>query len=282
MQGNKRIDAKRGRTLAVRALTGMGQSFMAVVIDLQDFDAFLFDLDGVITMTAGLHAAAWKKLFDEHLAAHAAHSGVPFVPFDIVGDYRAYVDGKARQAGIRDFLASRGIRVPDGTPHDDERHETVRGLAKRKNRYFLALLKNEGLRVYDSAVGLVREARTRGMKTAVVSASRNTASILRVARLTHLFQERVDGVEAARLELPGKPDPAMFLEAARRLNVAPARAVVFEDATAGVEAGRRGGFGLVVGVGDAEQSSRLREHGADVVVADLGAITLTPREDAAA
>jgi HAD superfamily hydrolase (TIGR01509 family) len=204
------------------------------------------------------------------------------VSFDIVADYRAHVDGKSRQAGIRDFLASRGIALPDGTPHDDERHETVRGLARRKNRYFLALLEKEGLQVYASAVALVRAARARGVKTAVVSASRNTASILRVARLTALFQERVDGIEAARLGLPGKPDPAMFLEAARRLGVPPRRAVVFEDATAGVEAGRRGGFGLVIGVGDDAQATRLREHGADVVVADLGTITLAPREGAAA
>jgi alpha,alpha-trehalase len=155
-------------------------------------------------------------------------------------------------------------------------------LARRKNQYFMELLDREGVRVYDSAVTLVRRARARGVKTAVVSASRNTASILRVTRLTSLFQERVDGVEAARLGLAGKPDPAMFLEAARRLNVPPARAVVFEDATAGVQAGRRGGFGLVIGVGDGEQTARLREHGAHAVVADLGAITLLPREDAAA
>jgi beta-phosphoglucomutase family hydrolase len=255
---------------------------MAVVIELSAFDAFLFDLDGVITRTASLHAAAWKTLFDEYLSAHAARLGAPFVPFDIVTDYRAYVDGKPRQAGIRDFLASRGIRLPDGTPHDDVSRETVRGLAGRKNRYFLALLEKEGLRAYDSAVALVRAARALGVKTAVVSASRNTASILRVARLTPLFQERVDGVEAARLGLPGKPDPAMFLEAARRLDVPPPRAVVFEDATAGVEAGRRGGFGLVVGVGDEAHAPRLREHGADVVVGDLGAITLVPRANAAA
>jgi beta-phosphoglucomutase family hydrolase len=255
---------------------------MAVVVDLSTFDAFLFDLDGVITMTAGLHAAAWKKLFDELLAAHAARTDTPFVPFDIVTDYRGYVDGKSRQAGIRDFLAARGIRLSDGTPHDDADQETVRGVAKRKNRYFIALLEKQGLRVYAGAVALVRKALELGVKTAVVSASRNTASILRVARLTHLFQARVDGVEAARLQLAGKPDPAMFLEAARRLDVQPARAVVFEDAVAGVEAGRRGGFGLVVGVGDGDQAPRLTEHGAHVVVADLATIRLTPRTDAAA
>jgi beta-phosphoglucomutase family hydrolase len=252
-----------------------------VVIDLSRFEAFLFDLDGVITRTAGLHASAWKRLFDDHLAAQAARAGVPFEPFDIVTDYRSHVDGKPRHAGIGDFLASRGLRLPEGTPQDDASEETVHGLGKRKNRHFLALLEQEGVRVYQPAVALVRQARALGVKTAVVSSSRNTAAILRVARLTDLFQIRVDGVELARLGLPGKPDPAMFLEAARRLGVPPAHGVVFEDATAGVEAGRRGGFGLVIGVSDGDQARRLREHGADVVVADLGTVRLTPRARAA-
>ena len=245
------------------------------------FDAFLFDLDGVITRTAALHAAAWKKLFDDYLTTEATRTGTAFVPFDIVTDYRAHVDGKPRHAGVRDFLASRGIRLPEGTPKDDPGQDTVHGLGKRKNRYFLAALEHEGVRVYQSAVALVREVRARGIKTAVVSSSRNTAAILRVARLTDLFQVRVDGVEVVRLGLPGKPDPAMFLEAARRLGVPPERGVVFEDATAGVEAGRRGGFGLVVGVGEGEHAERLREHGADIVVADLGTVELTPRASTA-
>jgi trehalose 6-phosphate phosphatase len=252
-----------------------------VVIDLSAFDGFLFDLDGVITRTAALHAAAWKKLFDDYLTAHAADAGTAFVPFDIVTDYRRHVDGKPRHAGIRDFLASRDIRLPDGTPQDEASQDTVYGLGKRKNRYFLASLEQVGVRVYQSAVVLVREARSLGVKTAVVSSSRNTAAILRVAGLTSLFQVRVDGVDAVRMGLPGKPDPAMFLEAARRLGVQQARSVVFEDATAGVEAGRQGGFGLVIGVGDRDHAERLREHGADVVVADLGAIRLTPRAAAA-
>jgi beta-phosphoglucomutase family hydrolase len=247
-----------------------------ITIDLSTFDAFLFDLDGVITRTAGLHASAWKKLFDDYLAAETERTGSPFVPFDIVTDYRAHVDGKPRHAGIRDFFASRGIRLRDGTPQDDPSQDTVHGLGKRKNRYFLASLEQEGVRVYQSAVALVRAARTLGVKTAVVSSSRNTVAILRIARLTDLFQVRVDGVEVVRLGLPGKPDPAMFLEAARRLGVRPERGVVFEDATAGVEAGCRGGFGLVVGVGDADQAERLRQHGAHVAVADLGTIRLTP------
>jgi beta-phosphoglucomutase family hydrolase len=254
---------------------------MTSTIDLLSFDAFLFDLDGVIKRTANLHASAWKRLFDEYLTVHAARHGAPFVPFDIARDYRAYVDGKPRGAGIRDFLASRDIRLPNGTQRDDASAETVQALGKRKNRYFLEVLGQEGVRVYQSAIALVREARGLGVKTAVVSSSRNTAAILRVARLTHLFQVRVDGVEALRLGLPGKPDPATFLEAARRLGESPARGVVFEDATAGVEAGRRGGFGLVVGVGDGDHAERLRQHGAHVVVADLGTLRLTPRAKAA-
>jgi beta-phosphoglucomutase family hydrolase len=251
------------------------------VIDLAAFDAFLFDLDGVITRTAELHASAWKTLFDDHLAAEAARTGAPVVPFDIVTDYRAHVDGKPRHAGIRDFLASRGIRLPEGTPQDKPAANTVQGLGKRKNEYFLALLEQEGVRVYQSAVALVREARSLGVKTAVVSSSRNTVAILRVARLTDLFQVRVDGVEVARTGLPGKPDPAMFLEAAQRLGVQPARGVVFEDATAGVEAGHRGGFGLVVGVGEGDHAARLRQHGAHLVVGDLGEIRLSPRAQGA-
>lgn len=253
-----------------------------VVIDVSRYAAFLFDLDGVITRTAGLHAAAWKQLFDEYLAAPAARPGAPpFVPFDIAVDYRAHVDGKPRHAGIRDFLASRGIRLPDGTPRDDPSAETVHGLGKRKNRYFLEALERDGVRTYQSAVALVREARALGVKTAVVSSSRNTSAILRVARLTDLFDARVDGAEAVRVGLPGKPDPAMFLEAARRVGIPPARGVVFEDAVAGVEAGRRGAFGLVVGVGDADRADALRQHGADVVLADLGSIRLEPRARAA-
>ena len=252
-----------------------------MIIDLSAFDAFLFDLDGVITRTAELHAAAWKTLFDEYLAAHAARRSAPFVPFDVAVDYRAHVDGKPRRAGVRDFLASRDVRLPEGTPHDEPTAETVHGLGKRKDRYFLDLLEREGVAVYQSAIALVRQARAQGVKTAVVSSSRNTARVLRVARLTDLFRLRVDGALASRVGLAGKPDPAMFLEAARRLGVLPSRSVVFEDATAGVEAGRGGGFGLVVGVGDASHAEGLRQHGAHVVVADLGTIRLTPRAQAA-
>jgi alpha,alpha-trehalase len=245
-----------------------------VIVELARFDAFLFDLDGVITRTAAVHARAWQRLFDEYLAARAARTGERFVPFDPDADYRRYVDGRPRPAGVRGFLASRGIELPAGAPGDGPERETVHGLGRRKTGYFLDLLAREGVQAFDTAVALVREARARGVRTAVVSSSRNCAAVLRAARLTALFEVRVDGVELGRLGLAGKPAPDMFLEAARRLGVAPARAVVFEDATAGVAAARAGGFGLVLGVGDAEHAPALREHGADAVVADLGQVRL--------
>jgi len=239
-----------------------------MVIDLAKFDAFLFDLDGVITRTAAVHARAWKRLFDEYLAGPAGGSGRRHAPFDLDVDYRRYVDGKPRLAGVRSFLASRGIDSPP---------ETVHGLGRRKTAYFLELLAREGVQVFESAVALLREARARGVRTAVVSSSRNCAAVLRAARLTTLFDVRVDGVELDRLGLAGKPAPGMFLEAARRLGVSAERAVVFEDATAGVEAARAGGFGLIVGVGAAEHAAELRALGADAVVADLGRVRLEGR-----
>jgi alpha,alpha-trehalase len=243
-------------------------------IELARFDAFLFDLDGVITRTAAVHARAWQRLFDEYLAARAARTGEPFVPFDPDADYRRHVDGKPRPAGVRDFLASRGITLLAGEPADDAGRETVHGLGRRKTAYFLDLLAREGVQVFESAVALLRQARARGVRTAVVSSSRNCAAVLRAARLSALFEARVDGVELGRLGLAGKPAPDMFLEAAHRLGVSPERAVVFEDATAGVAAARAGGFGLVIGVGDAEHAGALRAHGADAVVADLREVRL--------
>jgi alpha,alpha-trehalase len=245
-----------------------------LVIDLGQFEVFVFDLDGVITRTAAVHARAWKRLFDEYLASRAARTGEPFVPFDADADYRRYVDGKPRRAGVRSFLAARGIEVPRGTPRDAAGQETVQGLGARKDGYFLELVARDGVPVFDSAVTLVREARAQGVRTAIASSSRNCAAILRAARLSSLFEVRVDGLDLERLGLAGKPAPDMFLEAARRLGVPPARGVVFEDATAGVEAGRAGGFGLVVGVGAAEHAAALRARGAHAVVADLAQVRL--------
>jgi len=253
-----------------------------VVIDTRDFDALVFDLDGVVTRTAAAHARAWKQLFDEYLAVRAERGGEPMVPFDIDLDYRRYVDGKPRRAGVRSFLASRGIDLPPGTRTDRETDETVQGLARRKDRYFLEHIAREGVQVFESALALLRRARAAGMKTAVASSSRNAAQIVRRARIASLFDVRVDGVDLDRLGLAGKPAPDMFLEAARRLGVSPRRAAVFEDATAGVKAGHAGGFGLVVGVGDRDRATELRARGADAVVADLAEVRLAGERPSAA
>ncbi|TNY37670.1 beta-phosphoglucomutase family hydrolase [Thermomonospora catenispora] len=239
--------------------------------------ACLFDLDGVLTDTAAVHAAAWKRMFDEFLRERAAREGGPFVPFDPATDYPRYVDGKRRADGTRAFLASRGIRLPEGSPDDPPGALTVRGLGARKNDLVLRLLEERGVTVFPDAVAFVRAIRGRGLRTAVVSSSANTAQVLRVAGLTGLFDARVDGVTAQERNLPGKPAPDMFWEGARALNVEPGRAAVFEDALAGVAAGRAGGFALVVGVDrvGGGHGEALREHGADIVVDDLGELLET-------
>ena len=243
-----------------------------VIIDLRHFEALIFDLDGVITQTAVVHARAWKQLFDQFLARRATETHGPFVPFDLENDYRRYVDGKPRIAGVTSFLAARGIDIPMEAPDDEAEQETAHGLASRKDHYFAELLTQEGVDVSPCAESLLREARRRGMRTSVASSSHHCAEILRIAGLTALFDARVDGIDLDRLGLAGKPAPDMFLEAARRLNAFPARIAVFEDATAGVEAARAGGFGLVVGVGPAARAPGLLNHGADKVVADLGEV----------
>jgi len=238
--------------------------------------ALLFDLDGVLTRTASLHAASWKRLFDEYLSERARRTGEPFVPFELA-DYRRYVDGKPRYDGVQSFLASRGISLPWGSPTDPPDRETIGGLGNRKDRYFEEALRERGVETFPEAVRLLRDARARGLKTAVVSSSKNCAQILQTAGILDLFDARVDGTEAERLHLPGKPAPDTFLEAARRLHVAPDHAVVFEDAISGVEAGKRGGF-RVVGVDESGHADALREHGADMVVSHLGQFAdLMPR-----
>ncbi len=239
--------------------------------------ALLFDLDGVLTRTATLHAASWKRLFDEYLRERAARTGEPFVPFELVADYRRYVDGRPRYDGVQSFLSSRGISLPWGSASDPPSAETVCGLGNRKDGYFDEALHERGVETFPEAVSLLRDARARGLKTAVVSSSKNCAQILETAGILHLFDARVDGAEAERLRLPGKPAPDTFLEAARRLHVTPEHAVVFEDAISGVEAGKRGGF-RVVGVDQSGHAESLREHGADMVVSHLGEFAqLMPR-----
>jgi trehalose-phosphatase len=239
-------------------------------------DAAIFDMDGVVTDTAAVHAAAWKQLFDSFLEARAQRTGEPFVPFDTVDDYRPHVDGKPRYDGVRDFLASRGISLPEGDPEDPPDRETVCGLGNRKNRAFLDRLERDGARAYESTVALVEQLKSDGMGVAVISASENMSEVLDAAGLSGLFDARVDGRDATRLNLPGKPDPAVFTEAARLLDVDPARTAVVEDAIAGVDAGRRGTFGLVVGVDRTGHPDALRQAGADLVVPDLGELLRPP------
>ncbi len=258
---------------------GRGARLVSVPpIDRRRVDALLFDLDGVVTRTAVVHAAAWKRLFDELLRRRAA--GEPWDPFDVERDYRTYVDGKPRLDGVRSFLQSRGLLLPEGTRDEGPEADTIHGLAERKNRYVLAHLAENGVQPYEGAVTLIREARARGFKTAVVSASENCAAVLAAAGVAELFDVRVDGTDIASLGLQGKPAPDTFLEAARRLGVEPGRAVVFEDATAGVQAGRAGGFALVVGVDRVGQAERLRRNGADVVVTRLGDLELAAGDPA--
>lgn len=231
--------------------------------------ACLFDLDGVLTQTAVLHAEAWKQAFDELLARRAARSSGPLVPFDAVADYDAYVDGRPRLDGTRAFLDARGIQLPEGTPDDPPSAETVQGVAAHKNALVLALMRERGVAVYPGSLRFLDEAGRHSLATAVVSSSANTAAVLQSAGLQGRFTVCVDGNVAAEEHLAGKPAPDTYLAAARRLGVAPGAAAVFEDALAGVEAGRRGGFGLVVGVDRVGQAGALAAHGADVVVSDL-------------
>jgi beta-phosphoglucomutase family hydrolase len=222
--------------------------------------ACLFDLDGVLTQTAKVHAAAWKQMFDDYLRERAARTGEEFVPFDPVADYDQYVDGKPRYEGVRSFLAARGIELPK---------ETIEELGDRKNEIVLAMIRERGVEAYEGSVRYVRAAREAGLRRAVVSSSTNCRDVLMAAGIDDLFEERIDGVVAERDRLKGKPAPDTVLAGARALGVTPAQAAVFEDALAGVEAGRAGDFGLVVGVDRVGQAEALRAHGADVVVQDL-------------
>jgi beta-phosphoglucomutase family hydrolase len=230
----------------------------------------LFDLDGVLTRTAIVHARAWKQMFDEFLEEWAARTGQTFVPFDAGADYGNHVDGRPRLEGTRGFLQSRGIDLPEGSPDDPPGTWTLHGLSNKKNDLVLRLLREGGVEVYEDSVRYVQAVRDAGLGTAVVSSSANTAEVLDAAGITHLFDARIDGVVAAERRLPGKPAPDMFLAGAAALRVGPDAAAVFEDALAGVEAGRAGGFALVVGVDRVGQAEELRRHGADVVVGDLG------------
>ncbi|WP_406723739.1 beta-phosphoglucomutase family hydrolase [Streptomyces sp. GD-15H] len=236
--------------------------------------ACLFDLDGVITRTATVHAAAWKEMFDAFLRER---DGVGFRPFD-AGDYDEYVDGRPRADGVRTFLASRAIELPEGKPGDPPDAPTVHGLGNRKNELLLERIRTGGVDAYDSTLRYIEAARARRLRTAVVSASANCLDVLRAIDAEHLFDVRVDGVVAAERGLPGKPRPDTFLAAARDLGVPPGRAAVFEDALAGMDAGRAGHFGYVVGVDRVGRPDALYAHGADRVVTDLDELLGEPGE----
>jgi beta-phosphoglucomutase family hydrolase len=247
------------------------------VLGLPDsIHACLFDLDGVLTETASVHAAAWKEMFDTFLSARAERTGQAFVPFDSVTDYDAYVDGKPRVDGTRSFLASRGISLPEGASDDDPSAETIQGLSDRKNQLLLQRLRSVGVRVYPGSLGYLEAVQKAGLRRAVVSASANTRDVLVGAGIADRFEVVIDGIVAEQEHLRGKPAPDPYLAAARRLGVQPRDAAVFEDALAGVEAGRAGGFGFVVGVDRVGQRDALRQHGADVVVADLSELLDRP------
>jgi beta-phosphoglucomutase family hydrolase len=222
--------------------------------------ACLFDLDGVLTQTATVHAAAWKQAFDAYLEQRAARTGEPFVAFDAVADYDEYVDGKPREDGIRSFLDSRGIELSDDAVHE---------LGDRKNERVQRLIRERGVEAYEGSVRYLHAARDAGVRRAVVSSSSNCRAVLAAAGIEDLLEVRIDGVVAQREHLHGKPAPDTFFAGARALGVEPAEAAVFEDALAGVAAGRAGGFGCVVGVDRAGQADALRAHGADLVVSDL-------------
>lgn len=244
--------------------------------------AFLFDMDGVLTDTARVHAAAWKELFDDELQRRAAlepagsDPGGRFRPFDADADYVRYVDGKPRADGVRSFLASRGIVVPEGAADDPPTAETVNGLGNRKNLEVQRLIAEQGVDVYADAIAFVRQLRARGLPCAVVSSSANAERILAAAGIRDLFSSVVDGLALVARGLPGKPAPDSFVAAAGDLGADVAATVVFEDAIAGVTSGRAGGFGCVVGVDRSDQADALRAAGADLVISDFSTLTLAP------
>ena len=239
-----------------------------------EYSAWLFDLDGVITDTASVHAAAWKRTFDRYLREVSEREGTPFEPFEINPDYFRYVDGKPRYDGVDSFLRSRGITLEWGDPDDPPGRVTVCGLGNSKNAMFNEVLRSSGVQVFGSSVALIRGLRSMGRRVAVVTSSKNCDAVLEAAGIQDLFDARVDGNVSTEKKLAGKPAPETYEEAARMLGVPPERAVVIEDAISGVQAGRAGGFGLVIGVARGDDPEILRESGADIVVRDLVELSL--------
>jgi beta-phosphoglucomutase family hydrolase len=247
----------------------MPQSETKRAITRERYDAVLLDLDGVITDTASIHAACWKQMFDQYLQGRARQRGETFRPFDIGTDYRLYVDGKPRFDGVRDFLTSRNIQLPEGTREDLPEAETVGGLGNRKNDLVNKIIEGEGVVPYEGSVELIHQLRRQGLKIAVVTSSQNCSAVLKAAKLEGFFDAQVDGNAIHALHLAGKPAPDTFLMGAKLLGIDPAQAIVVEDAISGVEAGSAGGFGLVIGVARKGNAEELRHHGADLVVNDL-------------
>jgi beta-phosphoglucomutase family hydrolase len=239
-----------------------------------NFDAAIFDMDGVVTKTAAVHSLAWKKMFDEYLHCREKEYNEPFREFTHADDYLSFVDGRPRYKGVETFLKSRGINIPFGEPKDEPGKETVCGLGNRKNEFFNKVLEEEGVGVYDSTITLIKELLERGVKVGVATSSKNCVLILKKAGITNLFETRVDGVVSAELGLKGKPEPDIFTTASDNLGVEYQRAIVVEDAVSGVQAGFKGEFGLVIGVARENNVHELKTNGADFVVEDLSEINV--------
>jgi beta-phosphoglucomutase family hydrolase/RpiB/LacA/LacB family sugar-phosphate isomerase len=268
----------RRRLEKVRALEQEYGKYQPHGITREHYDAVLFDMDGVVTDTACIHADCWKTMFDEYLKKRAIRRGEQFRAFDVATDYKEHVDGKPRYQGVRDFLASRGIVLPQGNPNDSPNEETVCGLGNRKNELVNAVLASKGAAAYPGSVAFLRYLRHADIKTALVTSSQNCEAVLQAAKIADLFDVRVDGDVIAAEGLAGKPAPDSFLRAAEMLRVIPARAVVIEDAISGVRAGAQGGFGLVIGVARKNNAQELRAQGADMVVNDLTELLMQPHK----
>jgi beta-phosphoglucomutase family hydrolase len=234
-----------------------------------NFDAAIFDMDGVLTQTAAVHSIAWKRMFDEYLLARESQYGEPFKEFTHTGDYLAYVDGRPRHQGIETFLKSRGVNLPFESTEAGEGSESIRSLGDRKNAFFNQIIESEGVRLYDSTVTLIDELLRQGVKVGLATSSKNSAVILKKTNTARLFATVVDGLVSEKLGLKGKPEPDIFTTASANLGVPPERAIVIEDAVSGVQAGAKGGFGLVIGVARENNIEELRHNGADLVVRDL-------------
>jgi beta-phosphoglucomutase family hydrolase len=255
----------------------MTPGILRLMLNLPDgIRACLFDLDGVLTQTAKIHAHAWKQMFDDFLREWAERTGEPLQEFDRPTDYDEYVDGKPRLDGVRSFLESRGIEMPMGSPADPPEAETIHALGTRKNDLVLELISEQGVQPYEGSAAFAEKARDQGLRRAVVSSSTNCRDVLVAAGIDDLFEVVIDGTVAEREKLAGKPAPDTFLAAGRAVDTDPPAAAVFEDAQAGVEAGRAGGFGWVVGVDRTGQAEALRRKGADVVVRDLAELLERP------